>query len=232
MRTTSKCILLLLVAPLARVDLAFAQASVSTAEVRGQVTDAQGAAIAGATITITDVAKGTSRSVTTDDSGNYVILSLLPSTYNVKIEAAGFAPKTVTNLKLEVGQVSSLPIELTVGGVAAEVNVTAANEAIEVERTQQSSVINERAIANLPINRRNYLDFALLTPGVTDSDSINDSSDFRVAQTPQSGLSFGGNNGRGNSIMVDGASADTNSGAARQIVSQEGVQEFQVNRNS
>lgn len=232
MRTVNKCILLTLIALLVRVDLVFAQASVSTAEVRGQITDTQGAAVAGATITITDVTKGTSRTVTADENGNYVILSLLPSTYNVKVEASGFAAKTITNLKLEVGQVASLPVELTAGGVAAEINVTASNEAIEVERTQQSSVINERAIANLPINRRNYLDFALLTPGVTDSDSINDSSDFRVAQTPQSGLSFGGNNGRGNSIMVDGAAADTNSGAARQIVSQEGVQEFQVNRNS
>lgn len=233
LRTTNKFILLLLVALLVRVDIVFPQASISTAEVRGQVTDAQGAAVAGATITITDVAKGTSRSVTSDENGNYVILSLLPSTYNVKVEAPGFAPKTITNLKLEVGQAASLPIGLTVGGVAAEINVTATNEAIvEVERTQQSTVINERAITNLPINRRNYLDFALLTPGVTDSDSINDSSDFRVAQTPQSGLSFGGNNGRGNSIMVDGAAADTNSGAARQVVSQEGVQEFQVNRNS
>ncbi|HWP44874.1 MAG TPA: TonB-dependent receptor, partial [Blastocatellia bacterium] len=103
---------------------------------------------------------------------------------------------------------------------------------VEVERSAQATVINERLLNNLPINRRNYLDFALLTPGVTDSDSINDSSDFRVAQTPQSGLSFGGNNGRGNSILVDGASADTNSGGARDVLSQEGVQEFQVNRNS
>ena len=85
---------------------------------------------------------------------------------------------------------------------------------------------------NLPINRRNFLDFALLTPGVTSSDNINDSTDFRVAQTPQSGLSFGGNNGRGNSINVDGSTADTPSGGARDVVSQEAVQEFQVDRNS
>ena len=161
------------------------------------------------------------------------ILALLPSIYNLKVEAAGFAPKTLTSIKLDVGQAANIPVQLSVGGVTAEVNVVASNEAaIEPERTQQSSVISEVLIDNLPINRRNYLDFALLTPGVTDADNINDSSDFRVAQTPQSGLSFGGNNGRGNSIMVDGASADTNSGAARTVVSQEGVQEFQVNRNS
>ena len=70
-------------------------------------------------------------------------------------------------------------------------------------------VISARQLNNLPINRRNFLDFALLTPGVSDADNVNDSTDFRVAQTPQSGLSFGGNNGRGNSINVDGSTADT-----------------------
>jgi len=103
-----------------------------------------------------------------------------------------------------VGQIGNVPVTLGVGGVQTEVNVVAGAQVVEVERTQQSTVINQVQINNLPINRRNYLDFALLTPGVTDSDNINDSSDFRVAQTPQSGLSFGGNNGRGNSIMVKG----------------------------
>ncbi|HVF90665.1 MAG TPA: carboxypeptidase regulatory-like domain-containing protein [Blastocatellia bacterium] len=210
----------------------FPQASVSTAEIRGQVTDQSGAAVAAATITITDITKGTSRSVTSDEEGNYVILSLLPSTYNIKVEAAGFATKNLTDIKLAVGQVSNIPVTLGVGSVDAVVDVTATSDVVEVERTQQSSVINEVQIDNLPINRRNYLDFALLTPGVSDADNINDSSDFRVAQTPQSGLSFGGNNGRGNSILVDGASVDTNSGGARSVVGQEAVQEFQVNRNS
>ncbi|HET9533320.1 MAG TPA: carboxypeptidase regulatory-like domain-containing protein, partial [Blastocatellia bacterium] len=232
MLTTKKILLFMLVVLVSRVDLAFPQASVSTAEIRGQVTDEKGAAISGATITLTDVGKGTTRTVRSDENGNYVVLSLLPSDYTMKVEASGFATKTLTNIHLDVGQAANIPVTLNVGGVQAEVNVTASTETVEVERTQQSSVINERLISNLPINRRNYLDFALLTPGVTDSDSINDSSDFRVAQTPQSGLSFGGNNGRGNSILVDGASADTNSGGARDVVSQEGVQEFQVNRNS
>jgi hypothetical protein len=232
MEVLKKITLLLLIVMLVRVDMAFPQASVSTSEIRGQVTDATGAAIAGATITLTDVGKGTTRTASTDENGNYVILSLLPSTYTLKVEAAGFAPKTLTNVKLEVGQAANVPINLSAGGVQAEVNIAAGNEVIEVDRTQQSSVINEKQINNLPINRRNYLDFALLTPGVSDADNINDSSDFRVAQTPQSGLSFGGNNGRGNSVMVDGASADTNSGAARAVIGQEGVQEFQVNRNS
>src|SRR5262245_11464074 len=232
MTTPRKSVLLLALILLIRVDTIFPQASVSTAELRGQVTDERGAAIAGATVTATDEAKGTSRSITTDENGNFVLLSLQPSTYKVKFEASGFSAKTVVGVKLDVGQIASLPATLAVGGVEAVVNIAAGGQVVEVERTQQSTIINEVQINNLPINRRSYLDFALLTPGVTDSDSINDTTDFRVAQTPQSGLSFGGNNGRGNSIMVDGAPTDTGSGAARVVLGQEGVQEFQVNRNT
>lgn len=212
--------------------IAFAQAT-ATAELRGIVTDVNGAAVSGVTVTATDNSKGTTRTVTSDADGNYVILSLLPSTYTVKAEASGFAPSAINNVLLEVGQQSALDIKLTVGAVGAVVDVLQGEQVlVDTERTQQSSVISSRQLNNLPINRRNFLDFALLTPGVTDADNINDSTDFRVAQTPQSGLSFGGNNGRGNSINVDGSTADTPSGGARDVVSQEAVQEFQVDRNS
>lgn len=210
----------------------FAQAT-ANAELRGVVTDANGAVVSGATVTATDNSKGTTRTVTSDDSGNYVILSLLPSTYTIKANASGFAATTVNNVLLEVGQQSALDIKLSIGNVGAVVDVLAGEQQlVDTERTQQSSVISAKQLNNLPINRRNFLDFALLTPGVTSSDNINDSTDFRVVQTPQSGLSFGGNNGRGNSINVDGSTADTPSGGARDVVSQEAVQEFQVDRNS
>jgi hypothetical protein len=210
----------------------FAQAS-ATAELRGTVTDPNGSAIAGATVTATDSAKGITRTVTSDEQGNYVILSLPPSNYTVKIGATGFASRTVNNVLLEVGQQLALDVKMTVGDVDAVVDVLQDEQAlVDTERTQQSTVISARQLNNLPINRRNFLDFALLTPGVNDADNINDSTDFRVAQTPQSGLSFGGNNGRGNSINVDGSTTDTPSGGARNVVSQEAVQEFQVDRNS
>lgn len=215
-----------------RVELVFPQASISTSDLRGQVTDQNGAAVAGATISVTDQSRGASRTVKSDVNGLYVFLSLPPGAYIMKVEATGFATKTISDVHLDVGQAGNVTVSLGVGGALAEVNVASGGQVVEVERTQQSTVINEIQIDNLPINRRNYLDFALLTPGVSDSDNINDSSDFRVAQTPQSGLSFGGNNGRGNSIMVDGASTDTGSGSAREVIGQEGVQEFQVNRNA
>ncbi len=222
------CLCLILI----NITSIFAQAT-ATADLRGRVLDPNGAVIPGATITVTNNAKGTTRSVTADSDGNYVILSLQPSTYTVKVEASGFAPKTINNVMLEVGQQAALDVNLALGEIGAVVDVLAGEQQIvDTERTQQSSVISAKQLNNLPINRRNFLDFALLTPGVSDADNVNDSTDFRVAQTPQSGLSFGGNNGRGNSINVDGSTTDTPSGGARTVLSQEGVQEFQVDRNS
>jgi hypothetical protein len=228
----TRTIIWLLICVCVAAATAFAQAT-ATAELRGTVTDPNGSAVAGASVTATDNSKGTTRTVTTDESGNYVILSLAPSNYTVKITASGFGSKTVNNVALEVGQQLALDASLAIGDVGVVVDVTAGEqELVDTERTQQSTVISAKQLNNLPINRRNFLDFALLTPGVADADNVNDSTDFRVAQTPQSGLSFGGNNGRGNSINVDGSSADTAAGGARNVVSQEAVQEFQVDRNS
>jgi hypothetical protein len=214
------------------VSPAFSQASSSTAELRGQVTDAAGAAVPNATVTITDVAKGTSHTATTDVEGNYVFLNLLPSSYELKVEAAskGFGASS-TRIELTVGQQANIPVQLG-ANISATINIVGGQEVVETDRTQQSSVVDERQITNLPISRRNYLDYALLTPGVSDADNISDASDFRVAQTPQSGLSFGGNNGRGNLVAVDGGETNTVSGGVQTTVNQEAVQEFQVLRNS
>jgi hypothetical protein len=233
MRSLIRLVLLFALVCMAAVVPVFCQASGSTAELRGQVTDSNGAVVPGATVTITDVSKGTTRMATTDEDGMYIFLAVPPSDYQLKVEAASrnFAASS-TNITLTVGQQANIPVQLTAAGVAETVNVVAGTEVVETDRTSQSSVIDARQITNLPISRRNYLDYALLTPGVTDSDNIADSSDFRVAQTPQSGLSFGGNNGRGNYVAVDGVETQGSSGGVVQVVSQEAVQEFQVLRNS
>jgi hypothetical protein len=212
-------------------ETAYAQASSSTAELRGRVEDQSGATIPGATVTLTDTGKGIKRTATTSTEGDFFFLALLPGAYELKIEAPGFSSSR-SLVELTVGQQASLSLKLSPGRVEASVDVVAGGEVVETERTQQSSVIESRQIQNLPISRRNYLDYALLTPGVNDSDNIADASDFRVAQTPQTGLSFGGNNGRGNSVSLDGAETLNSSGGVRASVSQEAVQEFQVLRNS
>ena len=233
MRSLTQFFLAALLVAAAGVSPAFSQASSSTAELRGQVTDSSGAAVPNASVTITDTAKGTSRTTQTDAEGNYVFLNLLPSSYELKVAAAsgGFAPGS-TRVELTVGQQANIPVQLSAQGIQESVDIVAGGEVVDTDRTQQSTVIGAAQITNLPISRRNYLDYALLTPGVSDADNIADASDFRVAQTPNSGLSFGGNNGRGNLVAVDGGSTNTVSGGVEATISQEGVQEFQVLRNS
>ncbi|MDQ3754286.1 MAG: carboxypeptidase regulatory-like domain-containing protein, partial [Acidobacteriota bacterium] len=233
MHSVKKLLLTTLFVAIVGMTNVYSQASSSTADLRGQVTDSTGALVPNATVTLTDTGKGTSRTANTDDEGQYVFLAVPPSDYELRVEAAagGFAAST-TRVTLTVGQQANLPVQLSASGVAESINVVAGAEVVETDRTQQSSVINEQQITNLPISRRNYLDYALLTPGVTDSDNIADASDFRVAQTPQSGLSFGGNNGRGNYVGVDGAETIDSTGGVIQTIGQEAVQEFQVLRNS
>lgn len=233
MKSLIKLSLLTILVSVIGVPSAFSQASSSTAELRGQVTDSMGAAVPNATVTVTDTSKGTSQTATTNSEGVYTFLNLLPSTYELKVEAAtaGFAPIS-TRIELTVGQRANIPFKLSAGAITENVDIVAGAEVVETDRTQQSSVVDVGQITNLPISRRNYLDYALLTPGVNDADNISDASDFRVAQTPQSGLSFGGNNGRGNLIQVDGGGSNTVSGGVQTIIGQEGVQEFQVLRNS
>ncbi|HMV86712.1 MAG TPA: TonB-dependent receptor [Blastocatellia bacterium] len=231
MRQKIKLMAIAILVALGATIPALAQASGSTAEVRGQVTDSTNAVIPGAKITLTDVNKGTARTATTDAEGNYSFLGLLPSAYDLKVEAKGFTSSS-TRLELTVGQQANIPFQLGTGSLEVKVDIVAGAEVVETTRSQQSSVVDAKQIVNLPISRRNYLDYALLTPGVTDSDNIADASDFRVAQTPQSGLSFGGSNGRGNLVSVDGGETLGSSGGVVNTLGQEAVQEFQVVRNS
>ena len=209
-----------------------AQAGGSTSEIKGRITDPNGATVSGVTVTATDAEKGVTRTATTDTDGEYRFLSLQPGTYDLKVEANGFNSIVKNGVQVTVGQISDQDFALNIGGASATVDVTTEPPVIEVERTQQSTTISEKYIRELPIDRRDYLSFTLLAPGVVDSNALADNSDFRVAQTPQSGISFYGNNGRGNSITVDGAEANDQGGGVRSNLSQEAVQEFQINRSN
>ncbi len=211
---------------------AFAQAQASAGDVTGTVTDANGAVIRGARVTVLSPDRGLTRTATSGDSGEFRLPLLPPGTYSLRAEAPGFTTRVVEGMVVEVGQTLSLHVQLEVGAVTTEVTVLAEAPVVETERTQQATTLNQQRIQNLPINRRNYLDFALLAPGVVETSSLVDSNDYRVIQAPQSGLSFGGSNGRGNNFTVDGVENYMNSGGLRASVSQEAVQEFQINRNS
>ncbi|MFN0141136.1 MAG: TonB-dependent receptor domain-containing protein [Pyrinomonadaceae bacterium] len=211
---------------------AMAQAGVSTSEIKGKITDPNGAVVKGATITATDADKGVSRTTTSDSEGDYRLLNLAPGTYNLKVQSGGFSILTKNGVQVTVGQTLDLDFSLKIGDATATVDVTSDPLAIETERSQQSNTIGERYIRDLPIDRRDYLTYTLLAPGVVDANALADNSDFRVTQTPQSGISFYGNNGRGNNVTVDGSESNDQGGGVRANLGQEAVQEFQINRSN
>lgn len=204
----------------------------TSGDISGTVTDPSGAIVAGANVTVTDVGKGTKHTVVTGPSGDFHVFGLMPSTYSVSVNKAGFQPEIAKAVPVTIGQTSVMNFQLKVSQVSESVEVTAEVPVVETQRGGQSNVINQQAITDLPINRRDYLTFTLLAPAVSDSTRLASDQDFRVKQTPQSGLSFYGSNGRGNSVTVDGGEANDDAGGVRLNLGQEAVQEFQINRSN
>ncbi len=206
--------------------------STSTATVSGTISDQLQGVVIGATVRITNQDTQFARQIESDGSGFYRFDLIPPGTYDLRVEQKGFAPGIVTGMTLQVGTSGAQNLTLVIAGSTNVLSVIADAPPLETTRTQQSNVIEQRAIAELPIDRRDYLSFSLLAPGVSDSKALADSNTYRVKQTPDSGLSFYGSNGRGNTINVDGGESNDGGGGVRPTVGQEAVREFQVNRSN
>ena len=94
---------------------AFAQAGVSTSEIKGRITDPNGAVVAGATVTATDSEKGISRTATTDSDGEYRLLTLPPGTYQIRVQATGFSSQLVNAVQVTVGQTADQNFAMQIG---------------------------------------------------------------------------------------------------------------------
>ena len=211
-----------------------AYAQTNTGSIRGFVVDETQAVIQDVTVTALDESRGVAQEAVATDSGGFVFSHLAPGTYTLRFEASNFASLTVEGFEVRVGEVSAFSPQFEIATTETQVVVAAefARLAIEPERVQQSVHIDSVRIQNLPINRRDYLDLALLTPGVVNTNHIANATDRRIAPTPSSGLGIGGGNGRGNTFMIDGLDNLYSSGSVRSSISQDAVQEFQINRNS
>jgi hypothetical protein len=227
-----KCCPLLFFAILLSLPVLFGQSNIASGELKGTVTDQSGAVVPAVSITVTNTSNNFHRVVVTDEHGEYRVLALTPGTYEVRAELTGFVTQQRAGVQVSIGEIASADFKLQVGSSTETITVTGEAAVIETERVQQSETINENYIKHLPIDRRDYLTFTLLAPGVVDSNAMADNTDFRAAQTPQSGLSFYGSNGRGNNVTVDGAEANDSAGGVRETLSQEAVQEFQINRSN
>ncbi len=224
-----RVITILAVGVLATAGL-WAQAQSSTADLIGVVKDATGGVLPGVDITVRNVNTGFTRAAVTDDVGSYRIPLLPPGEYEIRAEFPSFQTKVFQGVTLTVGQSANLDITLEVQTSETEVTVISNADVIEKQRTVQSATISQVEINNLPINGRNFLDFALLTPGVGDRNILTTEA---AVQAPTSGISFGGQDQRSNYLTVDGVdNVDPISNSVRSTLSQEAIQEFQINRNT
>jgi Carboxypeptidase regulatory-like domain/TonB dependent receptor len=209
-----------------------AQGVGSSGEITGTVTDASGGVLPKATVNVVDTQTGLKRNAITNGTGQFRVVGLSPATYDVSAQMSGFATEIRRSVTVAIGQTVNSDFKMKPSQVSTLIEVTDQPPVVETERGSQADQISQQYIADLPIDRRDYLTFTLLAPGVSDSTRLAGDQDFRVKQTPQSGLSFYGSNGRGNSITVDGGETSGDSGGVRLTVSQDDVQEFQINRSN
>ena len=225
-------ILFLALAALLLVYTLSAQVDVSTATLKGTVLDPTGAVIPAATVTISNVERGFSKTVTTVEDGTYQVPLLQPGMYRIEVAREGFEKAVANQVELSIGQSLIFDIHLVIGSVSDVMQVTEAAPLIEAERTQQANTLGVKSIENLPNLTRNFTDSVFTLPGVSNSDAPRlQNPGFTGFLT--SGFSVGGSNGRNNLVTFDGGENDFGSGQLRTPnVSVDSVQEFQVNRNA
>ena len=131
----------------------------------GTVTDPSGAAVPNAKVTITDVAKGTSITTTTNATGNYTVTHLIPDSYSVKVEAQGFKTATQQPVVVNADQGAKVDMPLQLGQVSEAVEVTGEAPQLKTDRADVATTLNSRYVEQLPILNRNFQSLLLITPG-------------------------------------------------------------------
>jgi hypothetical protein len=213
---------LLAIIVLALSTMVLAQSSGSTAgAITGTIKDIQGGAIVGATIRVKQLETDLERVATVGEDGNYTIAQLAPGSYEIRVEAAGFSSQ-LEKATINIGRTLLANFTLSVGETKDVIEVDAEVTA-DANKTESSTNFGRQQIENLPINRRDFLDYAILSPRVL-TDRLPP-----TGTTPTSGLSFNGVSGHFNNITIDGVdNNDAFSGSVRATFSQDAVNEFQV----
>jgi len=222
------CVMVALAACLA--PHAFGQATVSFAQLNGTIQDASGRAIVGASISLREVDTNRTYTAASNTSGFFVVPNLSPGNYELTVQNSGFAKHVQTGIALTVGQAATIDVTLNVASVSEVISVTTEAQPVEPTRSESSQVIDSVHIEGLPTNGRQFVDFALLTPGVATGRTSIQST---FTETEVTRISFGGMRDLSNAVTVDGADyVNMATGSQRATPSQEAVNEFRVVNNS
>jgi len=197
------------------------QSASATGRLEGIVTDSSGAAVPGADITVRNQNTGISTTLQSAAEGDFTFLYLDPGTYEVSIQKAGFNKLVLKDITVTVGTRAIIHPQLAVGRIETTVSVSATTPLVDTAESSLSTVVDQQSIESLPLNGRNFTDFALLTPGATTD------GDFGM-------ISFNGVAGNFNNYTVDGGN-NNNAFFAQQIgrtipfqFSEDVIREFEV----
>src|SRR5882762_2850253 len=206
-----------------------AQTSRIGATLQGTVTDSSGAVIPDVKVILRNTLTNQGRTVATDERGFFRAEALVVGTYEVRVEQAGFAAYRHAGAQVGLGQTIHVDIILVPASASAEVTVSAQPSTIDTSQTSVVSSIDQERIEELPVRNRNYLDFVLLSPGVSSAPAASGAAATPLAG---SGFTFGGLRTRSNNVSIDGLdNNDEYTGSSRTELSPEIVQEFQVVNN-
>jgi outer membrane receptor protein involved in Fe transport len=207
---------------------ASAQETVNSASVSGRVTDPQGAVVPGAQVTARETETNVSRETVTDQEGRFRLPYLKVGRYEITVRLQGFADATRT-LTLTVGSAFELPVSLKLGTVDTNVTVSAEATVLEAARSQIAGTVSQTEVRNLPMNGRNFLDLALLVPGVSPTNVASTQLFAETSAVPGGGLSVGSQRNLSNNFIVDGLSANDDAAALSGIpFGVDAVDQFQV----
>lgn len=205
-----------------------AQESINNASLSGRVSDPSGAVVSSARITARNMDTNISSSVSSDAEGRFRIPYLKVGRYEIKVHQEGFADQ-LRYLSLTVGSTFDLPVQLEVEARQSTVRVSGEATLLETTRSQIAGTVAQSEIASLPLNGRNFLDLALLVPGVSPTNTASNQLFAETSAVPGQGISVGSQRNFSNNFIVDGLSAnDDAAGLSGIFYGLDVVQEFQV----
>jgi Carboxypeptidase regulatory-like domain/TonB dependent receptor len=205
-----------------------AQETINFASVDGRVTDASGAVVQGAIVTARHTETNLSSTTRTDSEGRFRFPYLKVGSYEIRIHQQGFSD-TARNVTLTIGAAFDLPVTLALGSTETNVTVNGEAAVLEGSRSQVAGTVSQTEVQNLPLNGRNFLDLALLVPGVSPTNTQSNQLFAETSAVPGQGLSIGSQRNFSNSFIVDGLSAnDDAAGLSGIFYGLDVVQEFQV----
>ena len=192
------------------------------------MTDEQGGVVPGAQVTARQTDTNLTAETVTDAEGRFRFPYLKLGPYRLTVRLPGFADVS-RSLTLTVGSAFELPITLAVAGVDTSLTVTGQATVLEAARSQIASTIEQREVQSLPMNGRNFLDLALLVPGVSPTNTASTQLFAETSAVPGQGISVGSQRNLSNNFIVDGLSANDDAAGLSGIpYGVDAVDQFQV----